>query len=61
MFEAQKLEPARCAELIRRSSLVVALTGARDIYGSGHFDFGGPNGLNVTPRLARSCIPTLLC
>lgn len=41
MFEAQKLEPARCAELIRRSSAVVALTGARDIYGSGHFRLRG--------------------
>lgn len=50
MPEANSLEPARCAELIRRSSSVVALTGAGISTAAGIPDFRGPKGLYVTRR-----------
>ena len=48
--KAQSLEPARCAELIRGSDSVVALTGAGISTAAGIPDFRGPRGLYVTRR-----------
>jgi len=50
MADAQPLEPSRCAELIRRSRSVVALTGAGISTAAGVPDFRGPQGLYVTRR-----------
>lgn len=50
MSENQSLEPTRCAELIRKSSSVVALTGAGISTAAGIPDFRGPQGLYVTRR-----------
>jgi NAD-dependent deacetylase len=47
---ARSLEPARCAELVRRSDAVVALTGAGISTAAGIPDFRGPQGLYVTRR-----------
>ena len=48
MFDKQPLEPSACADLIRRSERVVALTGAGISTAAGIPDFRGPNGLYVT-------------
>jgi NAD-dependent deacetylase len=48
--KTRALEPARCAELIRRSESVVALTGAGISTAAGIPDFRGPQGLYVTRR-----------
>lgn len=50
MPETQSLDSARCAELIRRSNSVVALTGAGISTAAGIPDFRGPRGLYVTRR-----------
>lgn len=50
MHEPQTLKPTDCAELIRRSSSVVALTGAGISTTAGIPDFRGPQGLYVTRR-----------
>ena len=50
MRDSLSLEPARCAELIRRSKSVVALSGAGISTAAGIPDFRGPNGLYVTRR-----------
>ncbi len=50
MYRPQTLEPTRCAELIRRSCSVVALTGAGISTAAGIPDFRGPQGLYVTRR-----------
>lgn len=44
------LEPARCAEMIRRSGSVAALTGAGISTAAGIPDFRGSQGLYVTRR-----------
>jgi NAD-dependent deacetylase len=44
------LDPTACAELLRRSSSVVALTGAGVSTAAGIPDFRGPQGLYVTRR-----------
>ncbi len=48
--ETQHLDPDECAELIRSSASVVALTGAGISTAAGIPDFRGPNGLYVTRR-----------
>jgi NAD-dependent deacetylase len=48
MFERQTLDAKGCADLIRRSEQVVALTGAGMSTAAGLPDFRGPNGLYVT-------------
>jgi NAD-dependent deacetylase len=48
MFDRQTLKPAECADLIRRSERVVALTGAGISTAAGIPDFRGPQGLYVT-------------
>jgi len=48
--KSQSLEPARCAEMIRRARSVVALTGAGISTAAGIPDFRGPQGLYVTRR-----------
>ncbi len=48
--ETRPLDPQECAELIRCSSSVVALTGAGISTAAGIPDFRGPNGLYVTRR-----------
>jgi len=50
MQETQALEPAACAELIRKARSVVALTGAGISTAAGIPDFRGPKGLYVTRR-----------
>jgi len=50
MQKMQSLEPASCAELIRQSRSVVALTGAGISTAAGIPDFRGPQGLYVTRR-----------
>ncbi len=50
MPEAQSLKPGRCAEMIRNSRSVVALTGAGISTAAGIPDFRGPQGLYVTRR-----------
>jgi NAD-dependent deacetylase len=50
MQEPQSLTPNDCAELIRRSRSVVALTGAGISTAAGIPDFRGPQGLYVTRR-----------
>lgn len=50
MPEPQSLQPARCAELIRRANSIVALTGAGISTAAGIPDFRGPKGLYVTRR-----------
>jgi NAD-dependent deacetylase len=49
-LDVQILQPARCAEMIRRSRSVVALTGAGISTAAGIPDFRGPQGLYVTRR-----------
>ncbi len=46
----QRIEPAECAELIRRSSSMVALTGAGISTEAGIPDFRGPGGLYETGK-----------
>jgi len=46
----QPLAPARCAEMIRRATAAVALTGAGISTAAGLPDFRGPRGLYVTRR-----------
>ncbi len=48
MLERQTLDTKACADLIRRSERVVALTGAGISTAAGIPDFRGPNGLYVT-------------
>lgn len=48
MFDKQTLDPASCADLIRRSERVVALTGAGISTAAGIADFRGPEGLYIT-------------
>ena len=48
MLDKQTLDPAACADLIRRSERVVALTGAGISTAAGIPDFRGPKGLYVT-------------
>jgi len=48
MLASQPLDPAACADLIRRSERVVALTGAGISTAAGIPDFRGPKGLYVT-------------
>ena len=48
MFDKQTLDPPACADLIRRSERVVALTGAGISTAAGIPDFRGPKGLYVT-------------
>ena len=48
MFDKQTLDPAACADLIRRSERVVAFTGAGVSTAAGIPDFRGPKGLYVT-------------
>ena len=48
MLGRHSLDPATCAELIRRSERVVALTGAGVSTAAGIPDFRGPKGLYVT-------------
>jgi NAD-dependent deacetylase len=48
MLGKQTLNPATCADLIRRSERVVALTGAGVSTAAGIPDFRGPKGLYVT-------------
>jgi NAD-dependent deacetylase len=50
MTDDRTLPPLRCAELIRRSACVVALTGAGISTTAGIPDFRGPRGLYVTRR-----------
>jgi NAD-dependent deacetylase len=50
MNERQILKPAGCADLIRHSRSVVALTGAGISTAAGIPDFRGPQGLYVTRR-----------
>ena len=50
MAELESFDPRQCAELIRRSRRVVALTGAGISTGAGLADFRGPQGLYVTRR-----------
>jgi NAD-dependent deacetylase len=50
MFERQTLDARACADLIRRSERVVALTGAGVSTAAGIPDFRGPQGLYVTRR-----------
>jgi NAD-dependent protein deacetylase/lipoamidase len=50
MPDAQTLEAARCAEMIRNSKSVVVLTGAGISTAAGIPDFRGPQGLYVTRR-----------
>jgi len=47
---AGHLDPSRCADLIRRSTSVVALSGAGISTAAGIPDFRGPRGLYVTRR-----------
>jgi NAD-dependent deacetylase len=48
VVDEQSLTPSACAELIRRSERVVALTGAGVSTAAGIQDFRGPKGLYVT-------------
>lgn len=50
MHARQTLDPGGCADLIRRSQRVVALTGAGISTAAGIPDFRGPQGLYVTRR-----------
>jgi len=50
MEDVLTLEPSSCAELIRRSRCVVALTGAGISTAAGIPDFRGPQGLYITRR-----------
>jgi len=50
MQNSHSLEPGRCADLIRRSKSVVALSGAGISTAAGIPDFRGPKGLYVTRR-----------
>lgn len=50
MSERQTMDAAECAERIRSSERIVALTGAGISTGAGIPDFRGPNGLYVTRR-----------
>jgi len=50
MQELRTIKPTDCAELIRHSSSVVALTGAGISTAAGIPDFRGPQGLYVTRR-----------
>jgi NAD-dependent deacetylase len=50
MQQTQSIEPARCAEMIRRAGSVIALTGAGLSTAAGIPDFRGPRGLYVTRR-----------
>lgn len=47
---AQTLDPARCADMIRRARCAVAMTGAGASTAAGIPDFRGPRGLYVTRR-----------
>lgn len=50
MPKMQTLDPARCAEMMRRAACVVAMTGAGASTAAGIPDFRGPQGLYVTRR-----------
>ena len=50
MNDEKSLSPSACADLIRRSQRVVALTGAGISTAAGIPDFRGPNGLYVTRK-----------
>jgi NAD-dependent deacetylase len=50
VVDEQSLKPSACADLIRRSQRVVALTGAGVSTTAGIPDFRGPQGLYVTRR-----------
>ena len=50
MFDGRSLNPSECADLIRRSERVAALTGAGISTAAGIPDFRGPQGLYVTRR-----------
>lgn len=50
IYDSKILEPARCADMIRKARRVVALTGAGISTAAGIPDFRGPRGLYVTRR-----------